>query len=150
MTEATAKYNVFIDEHSLSAEATSRGAGALSTYKLGDEISERPWSTKEYFSDGVDKLRMLMYHEFGHHVHQSYKLTGRYARGENSIEKRLGYFWRETKKPELEQFAPSSYAMANQYEYFVESFAMYMFGRTDMMHPKMMELIEDILNERGK
>jgi hypothetical protein len=93
---------------------------------------------------------MLMYHEFGHHVHQTYKLTSGYDRGQNYIESKLGDFWRGTKKGELEQFAPSTYAMSNQYEYFVESFAMYMFGRTDMMHPKILELIEEILNERGK
>lgn len=147
---AQRKYFELVDRRSLIREAEGRGGGAtVSTYKLGDDKSDRPWSTKEYFPDGLDKTRALVYHEFGHHIHQTYKLKERYRRDETYLESRLASFWRQTSKDELEYHAPSTYGMSNQHEYFVESFAMYMLNRKDMMHPKMLELIEEILNDRG-
>lgn len=140
-----------VDEYELVLEIRSRG-GALvaSAYKIGDDLKTRPWSTKEYFTDGLDKTRALIYHEFGHHVHQSYKLTERYVTGRTPLEARLNKFWLQTPRAELDYYAPSTYAMANEREYFVETFALHMLGKTDVAHPKMIELIEEILNERGK
>jgi hypothetical protein len=121
-----------------------------STYELGGDIKDRPWSTKQYFPDGLDKARTLIYHEFGHHIHQNYKLDVMYRNNGSPLEKRLRMFWLTTDKKVKEYYAPSSYAMTNEKEYFVETFAMYMMGRTDIAHPAMIELIEEILRDRGK
>ena len=127
-----------------------RRGGENVPYKIGDDLSKRPWSTKSHFTDNLDKTRVLMYHEFGHHIHQTYKLKKSYSRGENYVESQLTKFWNSKEKSELDYYAPSKYAMTNQYEYFVESFAMYMMDRTDMIHPEMKTFIDDLIKERGK
>lgn len=148
--EAQRNYFNLVDRRSLIRDAESRGGGSyVSTYQIGGDQKDRPWSIKSYFPDGKDKTRALVYHEFGHHVHQTYKLTEQYRKGRNNLESRLDRFWSFTPKSELEYYAPSTYAMSNQHEYFVESFAMYMLDRKDFMHPRMRELIEELLNDRG-
>jgi len=143
------KFNALVEEYSLSKELTSRGGG-VTTYQRGDDFSEAPWSTKEYFPDGLDKTRVLMYHEFAHHVHQTYKLTDYYSYGQSPLEKRLDSFFRRNSKNNLESYAPSRYAMTNYREYFAESYAMYMMDKAEDLHPEIIEIIEDILQERGK
>ena len=148
--EAQRNYFNLVDRRSLIRDAESRGGGSyVSTYQIGGDQKDRPWSIKSYFPDGTDKTRALVYHEFGHHVHQTYKLREYYRRGQNNLESRLARFWNATPESELQYYAPSTYAMSNQYEYFVESFAMYMLNRKDFMHPRMRELIEELLNDRG-
>lgn len=151
LREVETKYFEILEEIKVISEISNRGGGPeVSTYKFGDDIATRPWSTKEYFEDGLDKTRALVYHEFGHHIHQTYKLGDKYVRNETPIERRLEDFWRRTDKADKEYYAPSTYAMTNSKEYFVESFAMYMLKKKDVMHPEMRELIEEIINERGK
>lgn len=147
---AQREYFTLVDRRSLIRDAEGRGGGSVvSSYTIGGDKSERPWSTKQYFSDGLDKTRALVYHEFGHHIHQTYKLKVLYQKNQTYLESRLRRFWDATSKDELEYYAPSTYGMTNQHEYFVESFAMYMLNRKDMMHPRIRELIEEILNDRG-
>ena len=31
---------------------------------------DRPDSVTDFFDDGLDKVRSIAYHEFGHHLHQ--------------------------------------------------------------------------------
>ena len=90
-----------------------------------------------------------MYHEFAHHVHQTYKLDTYYRLNETFIERRLSSFFSSTSRGNRESYAPSTYAMTNSREYFAESFAMYMMDRADDLHPQMIELIEEILVERS-
>jgi hypothetical protein len=40
--------------------------------------------------------------------------------------------------------------MTNYREYFAESYAMYMMDKAEDLHPEIIEIIEDILQERGK
>jgi hypothetical protein len=147
--EEQKKYNALLEEYSLSKELIARGGG-VTTYQRGDNFSTAPWSAKEYFSDGLDKTRVLMYHEFAHHVHQTYKLTGLYNVGAAPLEKRLISFFKNNSKNNLEAFAPSRYSMTNYREYFAESYAMYMMDKAEDLHPEMIEIIKDILQERGK
>lgn len=141
------RYQELYREYKEARDAASRGAGLLATYRIGDDIKDRPWSTKEYFPDGLDKVRSLMYHEFGHHIHQIRGLDADYAPLTSPIEKRLDAFWKSTARSEKEYWSPSTYAMSNEKEYFVESLVMYLFDRKDMIHPQMIELIDEVLGE---
>ena len=138
-------YRTLNAEYQRARDAARKGVGQVATYQIGGDISERPWSTKEYFPDGLDKVRALMYHEFGHHIHQSYRLDSEYSRT-GYIELKLQKFWRDTSVSEREHWAPSGYAMHNEYEYFVESLTMYLFDRKDMIHPEMIDLINEVLD----
>ena len=142
------KMNDLTAEYSLSSELDRRGGG-ITSYQRGDPFEEAPWSGKEYFADGLDKTRFLMYHEFAHHVHQTYKLDTYYRLNETFIERRLSSFFSSTSRGNRESYAPSTYAMTNSREYFAESFAMYMMDKADDLHPQMIELIEEILVERS-
>jgi hypothetical protein len=147
--KADTEYRTLNSEYMAARDAQRRGAGgSVATYKVGGDILERPWSTKEYFPDGLDKVRALMFHEFGHHIHQSYRINDAYSRS-SYVEKILQKFFKETARSELEYWAPSSYAMSNEYEYFVESLVMYIFDRKDMTHPKMIALIDEVLNVKN-
>ena len=143
------QYKEIANQFAITDNYRRRG-GENVPYKIGDDLSKRPWSTKSHFTDNLDKTRALMYHEFGHHIHQTYKLKERYRRGENYLEGKLTKFWKSKEKSELDYYAPSKYAMTNQYEYFVESFAMYMMDRTDLIHPEMKTFIDDLIKERGQ
>ena len=111
-----------------------------------DNDEDLPWYLADYFDDPLDKVRSLIYHEYGHHIHQTLKLDRQYKRSETFVEEKITRFFRSTHKTELERYAVGKYAMTNQYEYFVESFASYMMGRKELIHPRMKEIIEaDIL-----
>lgn len=38
-------------------------------------IMDRPHSGKDYLADALDRIRHTMYHEIGHQIHQTYKMT---------------------------------------------------------------------------
>ena len=127
-----------------------------SSYKLGSK-KDMPFHITEYFDNGVDKARATIYHEFGHHIHQTIGLNkafkyskerGRYVdfSGNSAmpiedelVEKIFGK--RNT--------MPSKYADRNGKEYFAENFAMYFMGRKEQVSPDIKELIERIMRQQN-
>ncbi|GGD64666.1 hypothetical protein GRI62_11840 [Erythrobacter arachoides] len=117
----------------------------VSTWKVGDDVKDRPSGSQHYFSD-IDKARVVMYHETAHTIHQEYKRTG-YRRdvGLPPIEIELQALYNaKVRSGDLKKNAPTSYAMTNSKEWFAESFALYMMGREDLVDVDLIELIERI------
>ena len=114
---------------------------SASKWKQGDNPNSRPWSAKYYFEDPVDKIRATAYHEMGHHVHQmwepmlrGYSGSGRLDRGE------LTRRWRHKKT------AATEYSDSNKHEWFAENFALFWMGRRDLVAPKFLDYMEEVLD----
>ena len=114
----------------------------VATWKRGDDISERPWSVKEYFEDGIDKTRSLMYHEFGHHVHQITKVKDRKTYLDPPIERKIS----DLRNRNIDTGA-SKYSRTEGQEWFAENFALYFMGRKDLTAPDFNQLIKDMMEE---
>ena len=127
----------------------------ISTWKRGDSLSLRPGSVKRFEDNKLDRFRSTYYHEMGHHVHQMYKLKdARPQRGvrivgepdfneiirplEQRLKKVQG--WKET--------SPSNYGATNVQEWFVENFSLYYRGRKNLVDPKFVEILEEILDDK--
>ena len=89
----------------------------------------------------------------GHHVHQMYKikdirtnpLTGTepaWTQIKRPLEDRLKKLkgWKET--------SPTGYGATDVQEWFVENFSLYYRGRKDLVDPKFVEILEEILDDK--
>ena len=84
-----------------------------------------------------------MYHEFGHHVHQMKYVT------KDTLDYGTKYIPKVEK--ELTQLTdrfimktPTNYAKTNSKEFFAENFSLYSMGKTDLVDPKFIKLIEEL------
>jgi hypothetical protein len=133
-------------------------------WKYGDDISKRPYTTQAYYSDNLDVIRNVMYHEFGHHIHQMKYVTATYKdklgrlRGDKGftpeIEEKISKILKEEKKKlpfntQL-QIGNSEYGDTNPREWFAEQFAVYSMGKLDKVHPTFKKLIKEIEDEVGR
>ena len=116
-------------------------------WKYGDTPKDRPDSVTDFFDDGLDKVRSIAYHEFGHHLHQmkyvnndinygAFKKTGFRPKVEVEIEK----IFNEDKL----NIANSVYGSTNSREFFAEQFSAYSMGKTEAVHPKILKLIKEL------
>ena len=132
---------------------TALGKLPITSWKYGDDITKRPFSTKAYRSDPVDRLRNTMYHEFGHHIHQMKYVNNPSDYGYRFtplIEKKVAKLIRDerAKVPFVKRFIGNSeYGDTNPHEWFAEQFASYTFGMTDKVHPSFIKLIKEIEDE---
>ena len=140
-----------------------------SKHKLGKQKDNapKPQVADEYFDNGVDRIRNLMYHEFGHHIHQTVGINKAVRRkgikkqkGKDNLS--YGYVdkndkWASTVEPELGDLfpdlpysnIPSDYAVTNEYEWFAENFSLYFMDRKDLVDPKAITLIERIMRNQN-
>jgi hypothetical protein len=132
----------------------------VSTFKLGQK-KEMPTQVKKYHDNGLDQIRSTIYHEFGHHVHQTVGLqkavsvnrfTGNYQTSRSvsaiPIERELKEDFGTRKKRNATDL-PSDYANANEKEFFAENFANYFMGKKELVSPKAKILIERIMREQN-
>lgn len=128
--------------------ADRKTSEAVSEWKPGDDPKLRPYTVDHYFADGVDRARTILFHEFGHHVHQYLKREGpRRQFGTPPLERDLITYWRrDTHDPVQRARLASKYGTEDQYEWFAENFAAYTMGRKDLVSPTALELIERIFN----
>ena len=112
------------------------------TWKRGDRLGERPWSAKEYFDDGLDQTRSLMYHEFGHHVHQLSQVKNRGTYVNPPVEKLLKSV---RDKGGISETGPSMYSRKNQAEWFAENFSLYFMDKKDLVAPEFKSLIKAVM-----
>jgi len=129
----------------------SQPARQKSSWKQGDSQGEKPWSVAYYQDNYFDTFRSTIIHEFGHHVHQTYKFPKSafaQARGkyQSPTEKKLQSLWgdlldRRTSVPT----APSKYAETKPVEWFADNFSAYFLNRRDKCDPKFIELIEEMI-----
>lgn len=121
-------------------------------YKLSDGKAGRPGSTAQYFATNKERMEKTMWHEFGHHIHQTFHVNGdRAAYLSPPLESRLYDLIRsEMNKaggPQLFDF-PSEYAKKNHKEYFAECYCLHKMGRPDLVPAFMQEVIAKI--EKGQ
>lgn len=113
-----------------------------STWRPGDDPKRRPWSVAEYYPEGIDRIRSTIFHEFAHHLHQNLNRRGVHVR---PLETRLRELWQETRdRPGHRDRLPSTYGASNPYEWFAESFSLFIMGKNDLVDPVLRELIEGI------
>lgn len=130
-----------------------KGGDAVNEWKPGDDVAKRPFNATDFFS-GIDRARNVLYHEFAHHLHQTYKKVQRRTRGyKPPLEGELATMWRNKfygvtpAHRAARDRQPSKYATTNEHEWFAENFAVYMMGRSDLADPDAIALIERLLNE---
>ena len=132
-----------------------RPLGTVKAWKYGDDVTKRPFSTKEYYDNHLDRFRNTLYHEFGHHVHQMKYVNndinyGVYRKFTPKIEEAVAKLVRdERRKVPFAQrlIGNSEYGDYNPHEFFAEQFAAYSMGKADKVHPAFLKLIKDIENE---
>lgn len=122
---------------------TNKGDRAVSMWKPGDDVKQRPFNTDAYF-EGMDRARQTMFHEFGHHVHQYLNRKGpRRAFGTPPLELEAKRIFSEVVRDrERWRRQPSTYGTADEYEWFAENFASYVMGRRDLVDPAALDLFE--------
>jgi len=147
----------------------------VSEWNPSKPISERPFSSKEYVADPLDRVRHTMYHEVGHQIHQTYLMKTNTSfsimRARNPDSKRDPY-WGETDRPldkwldrlqterllygggrsgklkdtELAKQTWSDYGNYNGHEWFAENNANYWKGDREKVDPKFITMMENILD----
>ena len=141
----------------IAMEGTDGNRGRMlatnrSAWNQGD-AENKPWSVASYQETRFDTYRSTIIHEFGHHVHQTYKFSPtkfneRFATREwknfSPIEQRMNKLWRSSRK-ELQQTSPSQYGETKTVEWFAENFSAYFGGQKRRCSPKFIELIEDMI-----
>lgn len=140
------------------ATLQKQGTSEVSTWKVGDDIKERPYTLDKYFV-GIDKMRSVMFHEFGHHVHQMRDKKGRRnVAGDPPIEAKLKrmYFDRfhgaapgniGGRGIERKNKLSTTYMTTDPFEWWAESFAAFMMGRKDLADPDLVKMIEELLDD---
>jgi hypothetical protein len=115
----------------------------VSDWKRGMNIINRPQTSTQYFDTGIDQIRQMMYHEFGHHVHQISKLTTKATYRNPLIEKQLT----DLKNKGIINIdkSVSNYAGKNDHEWFAENFSLYFNDRKDLVDPEFKTLIKEIM-----
>lgn len=126
----------------------SGDARAASTWKPGDDPEKRPFNAEAYFEDGLDKARLVMFHEFAHHIHQYMSRIGTYRQvRKQPLEVELLAIYREA-MADAKGRQLSTYSTKNEFEYFAENFGAFAMGRTDLVDPRALKLIERLFREK--
>lgn len=126
----------------------------VSTWKYGDNIKDRPWTSDAFENNGLDKFRTTFYHEMGHHVHQMYKLRIKEAYQKprsryydnmliRPLEIKLSKSIRNIKK-----LSPTEYGATNTKEWFVENFALYFMDKKSLIDPRFEILLKEMFNDK--
>jgi len=120
-------------------------------FKLGDSVAKetrrnsnswkRPHNAFYYFDEEIDRLRNILYHEFGHQVHQMKNMkalrTSGFGEFDIPIEDALIQKVRGIKG------GASRYSSKNTKEWFTENFSLYHMGREELVDPKFIEFLEN-------
>ena len=126
-------------------------------WRPGDDVTERPSSSADYFGNYVDKGNSLMDHEYGHHIHQQLFVDGNpdlYRKP--PLEVWIKYYYEQNPQTSssIRKLVPSTYSLKQGtwgQEWFAESYALWKGGAKHAV-PKelagMFELFDDL--EQGK
>lgn len=153
---AKRKAFLVLDKKVLKARTTDRAATkAASTWKVGDDPKTRPFNAVEYFEAPMDRARNVFFHEIAHHVHQMLNKAGRRSVvGSPPLERELrAMFQRKFFVKdgfEKKNLVSTTYGTSNEYEWFAESFGLYMMGRFDLVDADLKGLIERLLKGETK
>ncbi len=119
-----------------------------SSWRPGDDLAKRPFGVDHYMSNGVDRARSVLFHEFAHHLHQMYGKTKSRLIEKPLLEKRLTQIWASKSKADKDRQA-SKYSTTDEFEWFAENFALYMMDKRKLVDPDAAKLIEELLNEQA-
>jgi len=125
-----------------------------STWKLGDPTTERPSHSEGFYDNGLDIIKNILLHEFGHHVHQYFAQEA--AKSNDTVELKRAAGIRPVERWMLSNKSTflnklnkdkqaTKYATKNQVEWFAENFALYWNNRRDLVDPMFVSLLESIL-----
>ena len=112
-----------------------------SEWSVGVDMAKRPSTSVEYFAFGEDRLKTVMWHEFGHHIHQQLGVKSLSDYNAPALEGKLKALFGK------ESVRPSKYADTNSKEWFAESYALFKMGRKDLIDPVLTDLLGKI--EKG-
>ena len=138
----------------------------LSNFKLGTDVSKeivkfpkrvtleeyrrikathiRPHNAFNYFTDELDKVRNILYHEFGHQIHQmrfieKADVIKEYLENEyrfiSPIEKKLASI-------RIKGTSATRYTEKNTKEWFAENFSLYVMDKKDLVDPNFIKFFE--------
>ena len=131
-----------------------------SSFKRGSK-KDKPYTASEYYDNGVDKSRSTIYHEFGHHIHQTVGLNKAYSynkkngKYENYLNEDVNPIEAElrkdfgTKRERKATDTATEYSEANSKEWFAENFSLYFMGKKELVSPQAKQLIERIMKEQN-
>jgi len=125
----------------------------ISKWKRSDKLKNRPHNTDEFWESPLDQFRSTLYHEFGHHVHQTYKYKVK-----DGIKRKP--YYQDIKRPlevrlkkrdithTYKKNSPTDYGATDTKEWFVENFSLYFMERKDLVDPKFIEVLEEMMNDK--
>lgn len=123
-------------------------------YKLGGS-GNKPFTSEQYHTGGMDYFRSTMYHEFGHQIHQTYKRkrmsNGQFSARSMPFDPELKERWFKNyprKKRRAAELA-TKYSEQDAYEWFAESFSLWAMGENDKVNPLFFEMINEIIDDKG-
>ena len=106
----------------------------VNLWKVGDDLSDRPWTAEDFFKGGDLRMQSTVLHEFGHQLTVSNYRTP-------PLEQALKKLFRQR------TVSPTRYADTNAQEWFAESFSLYTKGRLDVIDPSLVDLLQKM--EKG-
>lgn len=119
-----------------------------STYQLSDGNHGRPVNAREYFATNEERIERMIWHEFGHHIHQTFQVDSVSSYLHPPLEARLSEIILDQKRRFGALDFPSEYAKENFKEYFAETYCLHKMGRDDLVPSFMKDVIAKI--ERGE
>lgn len=117
----------------------ARSVRPVSTWTIGQPATERAPNATSHFEWGIDRLRNLVWHEFGHHIHQQYRVSTLADLFSPPLEKKLAEL-----RANRDLVHPTKYSDANMKELFAESYSLYKMGREELIDSRILELIRKV------
>ncbi len=143
-----------------------KGEEYLANFKIGDDVSKeiyklptrmtyeqyqkakatwkRPHNAFHYFPDELDKVRNIMYHEFGHQIHQM-KFIDKPEVVADFLKEKYGFIPPiEVKLGNIKiaRTGSTRYSNKNTKEWFAENFSLYAMDRKDLVDPNFIKFFE--------
>ena len=134
--------------------------GPTVDYDPNVTFADRPYNNFMYYGTGIDRVRQVMYHEIGHHIHQMAFSNKTDAYGKPAVDANgnsVAFLndteievWLENNKRDIlnintKNALPSRYAAYNEKEWWCENFSEYFMGHKERSVPQFISLIESIL-----
>lgn len=133
------KNNIMARINDLNTKKTN---ALIYTWKPGMPDSEKPFGASEYFPF-EQSPKLLLDHEFGHHIHQLYGVKNAKSYAEPPLEKKIDQIYKKSEKDGT-LIVPSKYAASDHQEWFAESYSLYVNGRDDLVTPGLIDLFKKI------
>lgn len=140
--ETVSKYNALQKSNVFDDYEFYLSNNKVSTWKIGDNLENRPWSVKSYTKGSDQSMRSTTLHEFGHQIHQQFGVTTFNELRNPPFESVLNSLFR--RKGIVK---PSEYSGKNSKEWFAENFSLYARNRKDLVDPTLKDLLQQM--EKG-